>query len=102
MKKVGSEELDTTEIEAEEDKNQTGWDEELEDYIDNSIDTPEPVNLGTVKKNVESDKHDTSFDPSKDKLVEALKDVMDARESGDLNLYYTNILKFAQNKNRKN
>ena len=94
-----SEELDATEIEAEEDKNQTGWDEELEDYIDDSIDTPKPVSLGTVKKNVESDKHDTSFDPSKDKLATALKDVMDARESGDLNLYYTNILKFAQNKN---
>ena len=93
------EELDTTEIKAEEDKNQTGWNEELEDYIDNSIDTPEPVSLGTVKKNVESDKNDTSFDPSKDKLATALKDVMDARESGDLNLYYTNILKFAQNKN---
>ena len=93
------EELDATEIKAEEDKNQTGWDEKLEDYIDDSIDTPKPVSLGTVKKNVESDKHDTSFDPSKDKLATALKDVMDARESGDLNLYYTTLLKhFSEHK----
>ena len=92
------EKLDTTKTKAEKDKNKTGWGGELEDYLDDSI-TSKPVSLGTVKKNVESDKHDTSFDPSKDKLVEALKDVMDARESGDLNLYYTNILKFAQNKN---
>ena len=94
-----NEKLDTTKTKTGKDKNQTGWDEELEDYVDDSIDTSKPVSLSTVKKNVESDKHDTSFDPSKDKLATALKDVMDARESGDLNLYYTNILKFAQNKN---
>ena len=93
-----SEKLDTTEIEAEEDKNKTGWDEELKDYLDDSI-TSKPVSLSTVKKNIESDKHDTSFDPSKDKLATALKDVMDARESGDLNLYYTTLLKhFSEHK----